>query len=176
MRNLAKSFSRVAAFFLFVVTMTVGGQVVRADDDPLPDVSPETMARAQDECRRKPYSILVSIKGTKVAKGWLTVDLHGSKHPELFLKYGTKLLRLWVPAVKGGTEVCVPVPEPGLYAVSVFQDRDKNFKFNKGLFGLPAEPYGVSNDPPMSFGPPSFDDSSFTVDRPLTPASITMTN
>jgi uncharacterized protein (DUF2141 family) len=134
------------------------------------------MSRVQAECRNKPYSVLLTIRGTKSSKGLFTVDLHGEKTRDRFLKYGTKLLRLWVPAVKGSSEVCVPVPEPGIYAVSVFQDRDVNFKFNKGLFGLPTEPYGVSNDPPMSFGPPNFDDSSFKVEGRLTPATITLFN
>lgn len=175
MQNLAKNFSPVAALVMILASAAVGGgQSARADD--VPDVSPEAMAHIQAECRQQPYSVLVTIHGIKSTKGLLTVDLHGSKHPELFLKHGTKLLRLWVPAVKGDAQVCVPVAEPGLYAVSVYQDRDVNFKFNKGLFGLPTEPYGVSNNPPMSFGPPSFEDSAFKVDRPLTPASITMSN
>jgi uncharacterized protein (DUF2141 family) len=173
MRNQAKTFSRVAVSMIFVMNAIAGfGPAVRADD--VPDVSLETMTRMQDECRQKPFSVLVTISGIRSAKGLLTVDLHGSNHPELFLKKGSKLLRLWVPAVKGEAQVCVPVPEPGLYAVSVFQDRDMNFKFNKGLFGLPAEPYGVTNDPPMNFGPPSFEDSAFRVERPLTPATITI--
>jgi uncharacterized protein (DUF2141 family) len=169
------NYLRVAAFVMIVVSgVTGGGQIVRADDTP--DVSPDTMMRVQDECRQKPYSVLVTIRGIRSTKGLLTVDLHGSKHPENFLKHGTKLLRLWVPAVKGEAQVCVPAPGPGIYAVSVYQDRDVNFKFNKGLFGLPTEPYGVSNNPPMSFGPPDFDESAFKVEGPLTPAAITLTN
>jgi len=138
-----------------------------------PDVSPETMARVQAECRQMPYSVLATIRKVTKARGLLTVDLHGN-NPQIFLKKGSKLVRLWVPAERGETKVCVPVPQPGLYAVSVFQDRDVNFKFNKGPFGIPAEPYGVSQDPHMGMGPPDFEDSAFDVNGPLTPTTVTI--
>lgn len=174
MRVLAKSLC-VAAVALLVMSAVGAGQPAFADD-PAPDISPEGMARVQEECRHKPYSVLLTIRGAKTAKGIFTIDLHGEKTKDRFLKYGNKIVRVWVAAAKGTSEICVPVPEAGVYAVSVYQDRDVNFKFNKGLFGLPTEPYGVSNDPPMSFGPPDFDDSSFKVEGPLTPTTITLFN
>jgi uncharacterized protein (DUF2141 family) len=36
-------------------------------------------------------------------------------------------------------------------------------KFDKGAFGLPAEPYGVSNNPRMRLGPPKIGEALFHV-------------
>jgi hypothetical protein len=37
---------------------------------------------------------------------------------------------------------------------------------------LPAEPYGISNNPPINFGPPSLEESTFTVEYPLVPMTL----
>jgi len=136
---------------------------------------PNMMARRQAECRTQPYSMLITIRNIKDARGVLTLDLHGDD-PATFLKKGSKIARIWVPAVKGQTEACVPVPGPGLYGVGLYQDKNVNFTFDKGLFGIPAEPYGVSNDPPIGFSAPSFEDSAVKVEGPLTPVRITLHN
>jgi uncharacterized protein (DUF2141 family) len=47
------------------------------------------------------------------------------------------------------------VPAGGI-AVSVFHDLDLDRRLATGLFGLPAEPWGVSGTAEASFGPPSF--------------------
>ena len=54
--------------------------------------------------------------------------------------------------------------EPGTYCISLFHDEDDNGQLNtEGLFGLPSEPYGFSNNPKTWFGPPSFEDCRFEV-------------
>lgn len=49
-----------------------------------------------------------------------------------------------------------PLP-PGRYAVAVYLDENGNRKLDVGLFGIPKEPVGASNNPPGRFGPPDFD-------------------
>jgi uncharacterized protein (DUF2141 family) len=139
------------------------------------DITPEAMARVQADCRTKPYSMLITIRNVKDTKGVLTLDLYGNT-PSTFLNSHARLLRLWVRSVKGQTEACVPVEAAGLYAVGVFQDRNLNFRFDKDFLGLPAEPYGVTKEPSMTFGPPSFGASAVNVTGPLTPATATMHN
>jgi len=51
----------------------------------------------------------------------------------------------------------------GNYALVIFQDINKNGKLDKGLFGIPREPYGFSNNPRMLIGPPSYKDCEFTL-------------
>ena len=51
--------------------------------------------------------------------------------------------------------------EKGNYAVSVYHDENNNdILETTGLFGIPIEPYGFSNNPTMIFGP-SFKKSVF---------------
>ena len=50
---------------------------------------------------------------------------------------------------------------PGVYAVKMFQDIDRNGYFDVGMKGM--EPFGVSNDPPVTTGLPPFDDAKFTL-------------
>jgi uncharacterized protein (DUF2141 family) len=45
---------------------------------------------------------------------------------------------------------------PGLYAVIVVHDENDDGQFNKGLLGVPAEPYGISNNPRTLMTPPDF--------------------
>ena len=52
-----------------------------------------------------------------------------------------------------------PVP-PGTYAVKMFQDYNRNQKFDFNWMGIPAERYGFSNNAGpdwMHLAPPSFD-------------------
>lgn len=44
----------------------------------------------------------------------------------------------------------------GKYAVKVFHDENSNEKLDRGLLGIPAEGWGVSNNPKRGFGPPKF--------------------
>lgn len=45
---------------------------------------------------------------------------------------------------------------PGRCAVAVYVDRNGNGRLDRGMFGIPSEPYGFSNGGGR-FGPPDFD-------------------
>ena len=53
----------------------------------------------------------------------------------------------------------------GRYAISAFHDRDADGELDSGLFGIPREDYGFSNNAGGGFGPPDFDAASFTFER-----------
>ena len=44
----------------------------------------------------------------------------------------------------------------GSFAVSVVHDKNRNRKLDRGLFGIPREPYGFSRDARSTFHAPSF--------------------
>lgn len=52
---------------------------------------------------------------------------------------------------------------PGRYAVVAYQDRNGNRELDRGLFGIPAEPYGFSRDARDDGGPPKFRDAALDV-------------
>lgn len=65
-----------------------------------------------------------------------------------------------VPAGKSCKVIFENVPY-GIYAVSVLHDENGNGKMDKGVFGIPKEGFGVSNNPEIKMGPPTFAESRF---------------
>lgn len=51
----------------------------------------------------------------------------------------------------------------GVYAVQMFHDLDSDNKLKSGAFGIPKEPWGMSNDAKGKFGPPKFEDAAINV-------------
>jgi uncharacterized protein (DUF2141 family) len=49
----------------------------------------------------------------------------------------------------------------GEYALAVLHDENGNGDMDTGVFGIPTEGYGASNDAPARFGPPSYEDARF---------------
>jgi len=66
-----------------------------------------------------------------------------------------------VPATSPQTVATFQGLKPGTYGLKMFQDFNRNGKFDFTWLGLPAEKYGFSNDAPAMFGEPSFDRTKF---------------
>lgn len=58
-------------------------------------------------------------------------------------------------------------------AVLVYQDLNNNQKLDANLFGIPSEPYGVSNNPNL-MGPPNFAQAVFPLNTLKQAVSITL--
>lgn len=52
----------------------------------------------------------------------------------------------------------------GNYAIKLFQDENENNQIDIGANGIPAEPYGFSNNG-GSYGPPLFNEAKVVVDK-----------
>lgn len=52
--------------------------------------------------------------------------------------------------------------QPGVYAISLFHDKNGNKRMDFEANGMPKEMYGVSNNP-MSYGPPKWSEAKFEV-------------
>ena len=48
------------------------------------------------------------------------------------------------------------------YAIAIYHDKNSNDQFDT-FFAIPQEKYGFSNNAPVFFGPPSFEEASFFV-------------
>lgn len=127
------------------------------------------------ECYGPPYSIYLTVRNVQESEGLITVDVHGDD-PEKFLKSGAKLARIRVPAVKGDTQFCIAFPKAGVYALAIYHDRNANMKLDKTWIGLPDEPFGLSNNPPMRLAMPRHRDSAFTVDGPRLPTMVILSD
>jgi len=64
--------------------------------------------------------------------------------------------------ISGGRATCTfaDVP-PGRYAIALHHDQNSDGRLDTGLFGIPTEGLGASNDAHGSMGPPSFADAAF---------------
>ena len=76
-----------------------------------------------------------------------------------------------VPARPGETIVVLPAVKPGIYAVKLFQDFNRNGQFDMNWIGLPLEKYGFSNDARPTFSEPPFEATKFE----LRPGANTIT-
>ena len=77
-----------------------------------------------------------------------------------------------VPAALSGSTIVIKGLKPGFYALAVFHDENLNDNFDQGIFGIPLEKYGFSNDASGFFSAPDFDDAKFQVRGQKTEISI----
>jgi len=68
-----------------------------------------------------------------------------------------------MPAHRGRVTVTVRNVPPGRYAAVAYHDENANNDLDLNALGMPREPYGFSNEPPMLMGPPLFKDAAFEV-------------
>ncbi len=111
------------------------------------------------------YSTLeIEVTHIDSISGELYVGVHssGDTFPD-----GHKAPIQWHDKVKSNPQIVVIEKVPyGMRAVSVWHDSDGNGEMKKGIFGIPKEPIGVSNNVRPKFSPPSFDDAKFEVKAP----------
>jgi uncharacterized protein (DUF2141 family) len=103
--------------------------------------------------------ITVTVEGIRSTEGAIMVGLFSdaATFPDRITKGQS------APAQISSVILVFENVEPGRYAASAFQDRNGNGKLDRGLMGIPKEPYGFSRDARASMGPPSFDDAAFDV-------------
>ena len=103
-------------------------------------------------------SLTVEVTGATPGKGQVVCSLFTSA--DTFLK--EPVIKKTKPIDSKGQAVFrIDALAPGTYAVSIVYDEDSNGKLNTGLFGIPTEPVGVSNNAKGRFGPPSYEDAAF---------------
>ena len=61
-------------------------------------------------------------------------------------------------------QVAITDLEESFYAVAIYHDKNSNNKFDTFL-SIPQEKFGFSNDAKVFFGPPSFDEASFFLEK-----------
>lgn len=103
------------------------------------------------------FSLTIEIKELRNNKGQINLEL--SNENEEQVAGITKVL---------SSNSCVIVIDnlkPGKYAFKFFHDENNNKVLDTNWLGIPKEGFGFSNDPSMTFGPPSFDKTIFELNE-----------
>ncbi len=104
--------------------------------------------------------IVVRITNLRNDIGNAAVALYNS--PDGFPGDSTKVYRADIGEIsRGESRVMFRDVPYASYAIAVLHDENRNGKMEKGLFGIPKEGYGFSNDASGFMGPPDFDDAKF---------------
>ena len=120
------------------------------------------MARAQTDCLGDVTAtrLHITVDGVRSSDGVMTATIYGDD-PHKFLKGGGEL-KVWrYPAKAPTTSQCVYLPGPGTYAVAVYHDAKRAYRFVQGAFGMPTQDYGFSRNARLFFGPPSLSSAKF---------------
>ena len=120
------------------------------------------VTRAQTQCLGEPTAtrLHIVVQGVRSDEGVMTATLYGDD-PHRFLKGGGDLGVWRYPAVTPTTEQCVYLPRPGSYAVTVYHDAKRAYRFTQGAFGLPTQDFGISRNARLFFGPPPLANAKF---------------
>ena len=105
-------------------------------------------------------TVQFNIEGIQHDKGKLYIQLFKGENN---FKKGKAHNEAIVNAKKGQLTVTFNNVEPGDYAIRYFHDENSNRDFDNNMFGMPIEGYGFSNNAPVNFGPPSYQQMTFVV-------------
>lgn len=95
----------------------------------------------------------VNIKGFESNKGTLMLEVLSPQKKSL--------KRLMLPIANKQVTVDITDLSAGQYSVRVFHDENDNKKLDTGMFGIPKEDWGMSNNVKAVMGPPDFNESLF---------------
>jgi uncharacterized protein (DUF2141 family) len=108
------------------------------------------------------YTLHVTVKGLRNDNGNVLLALYNGKagFPENAEKAVDKVS---VSIRDGKAQADFQLSRSGSYAVCVLHDENNNGVMDKGLFGVPLEGYGFSNDAMGVMSAPSFEDAAVRV-------------
>jgi uncharacterized protein (DUF2141 family) len=123
-------------------------------------------ANAQEACTGTPSAVrlYVNVENVRSSQGLIAVTLYADDSRRFLARRGSLYVGR-VPARAGTTRVCIHLPSTGVWGLAVYHDVNANRSFNRTGVGLPAEPYGFSNNPRVLFGLPSFRSVRLNVPR-----------
>ncbi len=122
-------------------------------------------AMAQEPaCDGQPSGVRLFIMVDKVAssRGEVAATVYPDDRRR-FLAHHGQLAIVRRPSAAPATALCLWLPAAGRFEAAVYQDLNGDHRFNRTALGLPAEPYGLSNDPPNLMGLPTFRSVQFAV-------------
>ena len=114
--------------------------------------------------------ITIVIENIKNDNGQIIIGICNSK--DNFPK--KPLIRKSVSIKNGVANLVLKDIEYGEYAISIIHDENSNGKIDFHFYGPPKEQTAASNNAKSIFGPPSWDDAKFFVNKELVVVRISM--
>lgn len=142
---------------LFAICVLAGANMAAAAPEKL-DIRPYEAAAV---CGVHMPQVQVVVEGV-TGRGILTVELYRPSARD-FLKKASRIHRIRVPARPGTQTVCFDIDKAGEYAVAAYEDLDADRDLDQKWNMMPAEPFALSNDKPLAFAMPKFEDAAFRV-------------
>lgn len=154
----------------FRATVAALGLAVVAVAGPASAQYRQEIANDPAKCASGP-AVRVTVTGIKASTGGLRVQLYrGTKQD--WLASGRWLRRIQTSARAGTMSFCMPVPEPGTYAIAVRHDINGNNETD-----LTRDGGGMSNNPSINIfnlGKPSYTKTAFRVGDEVVSITIRM--
>jgi len=159
---------------LLAMTLSVTGLLLCGATLP----SSPDLGKKEGQCRRDEHapSLMVDVEGLKDRQGMLKLEVYPANDEDfladdnVLLNAGKVFRRVEVPAPQTGeVHLCIRVPGPGTYAVSLLHDRDGNRKFGWTVDGI-----GFSGNPRLGWSKPKAAKVAISAGAGPTPLSIVM--
>jgi uncharacterized protein (DUF2141 family) len=115
-------------------------------------------------------TLTVHFSGMKSDAGALVYAMWAD--PEQWLGDGGAVRTGASPIEDGRSMVVLEALPYGEYAISAFHDENGNERLDTGMFRIPKEPLGTSNDAKARFGPPKYEDARFQLNQPSSTITI----
>jgi uncharacterized protein (DUF2141 family) len=108
-------------------------------------------------------NLKITVNDIKVGKGSIVISVYDSAKNFFKKPVATQTVKADAQSLNFSFDL----PE-GIYAVAAYQDINENHQLDKGMFHIPKEPYGLSNNFRAKFSAPTFDDCKFKFDKQTT--------
>lgn len=136
------------------------------------------LGKAEGACRRGELgpAFMVQVDGLKDRSGLLKLEVYPSTDAD-FLDDDTHLVEKGLvfrrvevpPAPTGPVRICVRIPSPGRYAISLLHDRNGDHRFNISIDGI-----GFASNPKLGWSKPKASNASVIATSGITPTIIVM--
>jgi uncharacterized protein (DUF2141 family) len=151
-------------------------QAAPAEGEPGYIRSTPDLGKAEGQCRpgEKGPAVLITLTGLKDREGYMRAEVYppGDKDfledDNILVMDGKTFRRVETPLAQSGpVQLCVRLPGPGTYTMSVLHDRDMNRKF-----GISSDGIGFPNNPKLGLSKPRAHSVAFTAGPGITELSI----
>jgi len=107
--------------------------------------------------------LTINITNISNDNGQLIIKLYNSE--ENFLKSSFQTINTKI--INGKSKLVIENIPAGNYAIAIIHDENKNNKLDFNIFGIPSENTAASNNAKAFFGPPSYKNAYFVVNKPV---------